>query len=120
MPRSCLVAALHPQLLRSLKRTLEPEFEVVGMPDNSISLQDSLHALEPDVAVVDLGVLGDAPWKLVALLRQRFPALRLIVLTHDHDPAELELVLEAGADEVVERSRIVSTLISAAKQGLAS
>ena len=120
MSHSCLVAALRPEFLRSLKRTLEPELEVVGMADNPLSLQDSLRALEPDVVVVDLAVLGDAPWRLITSLRRHSPVVRLIALADGDDPDVLERVLEAGADDVVERSRIVTSLISTARKGRSS
>jgi len=118
MTRSCLVAARRPELLRSLKRALEPEVEVVGMSDNLLSLEDSLSALDPEIAVVDLDLLGDAPWKLLSLLKRGAPRVRLVLLVSELGPDAHQLALRAGADHIVERSGALTSLRDAVLDSL--
>ena len=119
MAPSCVIAALRPELLRSLKRTLEPELEVVAMVDNPMSLQDSMKALVPDFAVVDLEVLEPSPWKQLSLLLRRSPGATLIVLGELADEAEQEEARAAGADRVLPRSRAGYELAAAVREVLA-
>ena len=47
-PSCVLLADRHQAILRSLKALLEPDFEVVAMADNVLSLVDSVEALKPE------------------------------------------------------------------------
>jgi hypothetical protein len=73
-----LVAGRRAAMLLGLKRLLEPAFEVVGMPDNVLSLLDALRDFSPALLVMDTGSPefggADLPWRL----RTRFPRLRIL------------------------------------------
>lgn len=118
MVHTCIIAATRYEFLRSLKRTLEPDLEVVAMVDNLMSLRDSMVALEPDLVVVDLALLGRSPGKLVSVVRSRAPEVGLIVLVEEDDPRSEEGVRAAGVDRTVLRSRAGSELVVVAHEVL--
>jgi DNA-binding NarL/FixJ family response regulator len=65
-------------MLLSLKRLLEPEFEVAAMADNVLSLLDALKEIAPDLLVLDTGSaeFGDLPRRL----RARHPHLCILLV----------------------------------------
>ena len=118
MIHTCILAASRHELLRSLKRALEPDLEIVGMVDNPVSLRDAMLALEPDLVVVDLDFLGSTPWNLVSTLRSRSPEVGVILLTEGDEPRVEEGARGAGVDRMVLRRRVASELVSAAREVL--
>lgn len=118
MLKSCALAALQPELLRTLKPTLEPELEVVAMVDNTLSLQDSLGVLDPDVAIIDIDVLGATPWKHVRHLRRNAPGMLLIILAATAGPEDIDQARDAGADHMIERASIARTLTAIALESI--
>jgi DNA-binding NarL/FixJ family response regulator len=118
MIHTCIIAASRYELLRSLKRTLEPDLEVVAMADNPVSLRDAVLALGPDLVVVNRDILGRDPGRIVSLLRSRSPEVGLILLSGEDDPPGENEARNAGVDLVVLRSRVGSGLVSAAEEVL--
>ena len=118
MIHTCIIAASKYELLRSLKRTLEPDVEVVAMVDNLVSLRDSMLALEPDLVVVNLDLLGENPGRLVNILHSRSPEVGLIVLYGGDDSQREDEARNAGVDRMVLRPRAGSELVPVAKEVL--
>lgn len=84
--RSVVVAGRKAPMLLSLKRILEPEFEVAAMTDNLLSLLDTLDQIEPDMLVVDTGAAEFSAPDLAGRLHHRHPGLRIILVGIDEDP----------------------------------
>ena len=97
-------------LLRSLKRLLEPEFEVVAMCDNTVSLTDALDQLEPDATVIDLD--PDLDHFVVHLVNRR-TASRLVALTDEPRPDRIRTLEEAGVGGVVRKLHVAEELPAA-------
>jgi DNA-binding NarL/FixJ family response regulator len=116
MKQECVVLA-HPRqaMLRSLKGLLEPEFEVAAMADNALSLVDAVASLEPDLAVVDVSIRSRSDANLVRHLKDRYPALRLIVLGDEGDEIVVKEVLNWGASGYVLKQAADTDLILAAR-----
>lgn len=94
-----LVADDHPLVRDALARTLRsllPQAEVLEAPDRP-GAEALLQAHAPALALLDLHMPGMQGAAGVAALRLRFPALRLLVVSGDDDPATVRAVLAAGA-----------------------
>lgn len=75
-------------------------FEVVGMVGHWVEAVERVADLTVDVAVVDLALTGSVGVRLISVLRAAAPSCAVIALS---PLEEIDLlVLEAGADEVVQ------------------
>ena len=97
-------------LLRSLKRLLEPEFEVVAMCDNTVSLTDALDQLEPDATVIDLDPNLD---RFVVHLLERRPRLCVVALTDEPRADRIRTLEQAGVAGVVGKLELADELPAA-------
>jgi DNA-binding NarL/FixJ family response regulator len=70
-------------MLLSLKRLLEPEFEVAGMADNVLSMLDALGDIRPDVLVMDTGSAEFGAGYLALHLQQRHPDLCILMVGNE-------------------------------------
>jgi DNA-binding NarL/FixJ family response regulator len=70
-------------MLRSLKRLLEPEFEVAGMADNILSMLDALREIDPDMLVIDIGSAEFGAGDLARRLHDRHPCLCILLVGDD-------------------------------------
>ncbi len=82
--------------------------------------EDALAAMEqqaPDVLVADVELSGtvDGP-AFVRLVRNRHPALRVVVLSLVKEPADVNAVLEAGAEAYVLKTAHPEDLATAVRQ----
>ncbi len=119
MKKACVVLANAQQtMLRSLKALLEPEFEVVAMADNALSLVDAVESLQPELAVVDVSIHSRGDVNLARQLTDRFPDLRLIVLGDEDNEIARREVLSWGAAGYVPRQAVVAALAPAARAAL--
>jgi DNA-binding NarL/FixJ family response regulator len=106
--RSVVVAGRKAPMLLSLKRILEPEFEVAAMTDNLLSLLDTLDQLEPDMLVLDTGSAEFGTPDLAGRLHHRHPGLRIVLVGIDHEdpfaddlPPRTAYVSKHSADEAL-------------------
>jgi hypothetical protein len=90
---NCALASTAPAVLRSLKRLVEPELEVVAMCDNLVSLTSAIVDLRPGLIVTDRLAQGD-----VVRLATRFRGTGVIALVEDD--TSTEPLLEAGVSVV--------------------
>jgi DNA-binding NarL/FixJ family response regulator len=75
----------------------EPGFEVVAEAGNAADAMELAESVRPDVAVLDISMPGESGLKLAARIRERFPQIRVLMLSmHDHPEYVLESV-RAGA-----------------------
>jgi DNA-binding NarL/FixJ family response regulator len=95
--RCLLLADAHPNMLEAVRGLLVERFATTVMVADETSLLEAAGRMEPDLVVVDLSlpVLGGV--NVVRSLFNRYPGLRVIVLSvHDEQPA-LSQALGAGA-----------------------
>ncbi|KAA5827091.1 response regulator transcription factor [Saccharopolyspora hirsuta] len=89
----------HPVVRDGLRAMLgtQPDFEVVGEAASGAEALAVVAAAEPDVVLTDLRMPDPSGAELIRLLRARFAAARVLVLTtHDTDSDVLPAI-EAGA-----------------------
>lgn len=119
MKRSRIVLADDHQLLTdAIKNLLEPEFEVVGSFTDGESLLDSVQSLEPDVAVLDIGMPLVNGLNACSRLKKTLPRIKIIMLTMERD---LEIAGEAfrnGASGYVLKTSAASELVTAIREVL--
>jgi two-component system response regulator NreC len=75
----------------------------------------ALTSASPDVLIVDLAVLGDERIKTLRQLRDRLPALQIVMLASDDDPGSAVAVLDGSVAGLVLRSAAEQDLASAVR-----
>jgi DNA-binding NarL/FixJ family response regulator len=117
--RCVLLANPHHGLNEGVRGLLATTFEAVVMVADEVSLFESAGRLQSDLAVVDLALSPGNALGFVRRLRERFPAMKMIIVSI-HDPAILgRSVLDAGADAFVVKHAIATDLLPAADAVLA-
>jgi DNA-binding NarL/FixJ family response regulator len=96
---SVVLADSHSPMLEGVRSLLEGRFEAVVMVADESSLLHALEKVRPGLAIVDISFPRMDPnsGNIVALLRERFPELKLILLSVHDEPAAAQRMLELGA-----------------------
>jgi len=95
---------------------LEPGLQVVGEFADGESAYRWLAANPADVLVLDLSMPGRGGLATLQRLRQRVPALRVLVFTMHESPALAAQVLRAGAGGYLTKSSPPERLVEAVQQ----
>jgi DNA-binding NarL/FixJ family response regulator len=100
--------------VESLRPLIErqPELAVVGAAHDGLAAIELVERVRPDAIVIDLHMPLLDGVSAVARLRGDYPALCMIALTGDADPALHRAVLDAGADAVLLKDEFVDTLLA--------
>ncbi|MDE3230365.1 MAG: response regulator transcription factor [Chloroflexota bacterium] len=75
---------------------LEPDIEVVAEVARGDEAETAALAVRPDVALLDIDMPGMSGLEVAALLRQRLPTCRVIILTTFGRPGYLRRAMESG------------------------
>ena len=96
-----LVIEDHHLMLKAVVDQLEPEpdIEIVGTSNKGSQVHQLVHALSPDVVVLDLGMSTEdfEPISAVRQLRQNHPQVQILVLTGYDDELYIREITKAGA-----------------------
>ena len=105
----------HQMLLDALRAMLEkePDVEVVGAAEDGRTALDLVRTLEPDVAVLDIGMPGLNGIEATARLRARHPDLKVIALSAYSDKRFVLEMLKAGASGYVTKAVAATELLRA-------
>lgn len=89
----------HPVVRDGLSLLLgeQPDFRVVGDADDAEAALALIERTRPEVAVVDVTLRGSTAMSLIPQLRQRWPALRILVLSMHEESLYAERLLALGA-----------------------
>jgi diguanylate cyclase (GGDEF)-like protein/PAS domain S-box-containing protein len=114
-PIRVLIADDIPELRTLLRTTLQGRgFQLVGEAGDGRETLALAVDREPDVVVLDLGMRGIAGPDLVAELRRRAPAVRVVALSAFADTEQRRRALDLGAhaslDKDVDPDQLVATL----------
>ena len=116
--RCVLLADSHHGLSEGLRTMLATTFETVVMVADQGSLFETARRLHSDLAVVDLalprGSKMESGLDMVRQLRDRFPRMKLIIVSNHDQSSVSRAVLEAGADGFVAKRAIATCLLEAA------
>lgn len=93
----------HELVRRGLAVLFESEagIEICGEAGDSVEAKRAIDRLRPDLALVDLVLRDGKSFGLIADLRQRLPALRILVFSMHREPDLISRAFQAGADDYV-------------------
>ena len=91
-----VLADSHSPMLEGVRSLLEGRFEAVVMVADESSLLHTVERVRPGLAIVDVSFPRIDPnsGNIVGLLRERFPELKLIMLSVHDEPAVAQRMLE--------------------------
>ena len=108
-----ILADDHTLMSDAIKNLLEPEFEVVGIFADGLSLVEGAPALEPHVIVLDIGMPNMNGLLAGQRLKQLMPSVKLIYLTMNHDPDVAAEAFRLGASGYVVKNSAATELVRA-------
>src|SRR5262245_24288425 len=110
-PECVLLADRHHGLTEGVRDLLATLFRTVVMVADESSLQESAARLRPEVVVADLSLARDRSLRWLERLRQRHPAMKLVVLSVHDEPPVRRAAMDAGADGFVLTRAIATDLL---------
>lgn len=114
-----MLADDHAELFDSLRRLLEPQFEVVGTVEDGQSALTAAKDLKPDVVVLDISMPHVSGIEAARRLRQEDPTAKIVFLSMHQDAALVEQALSTGAAGYVLKVAARSDLVVALNEVLA-
>jgi DNA-binding NarL/FixJ family response regulator len=110
---SVLLADRHPAMVESLRNLLETMFDTVVMVSDEESLIETLDRFDPDLVVVDLGLLVTRGQNVADLLNRYDPELKFIVLSTHEGREVMERCKSSGASGYILKRSSAGNLIKA-------
>jgi DNA-binding NarL/FixJ family response regulator len=114
-----LLADPHHGLSEGVRSLLATAFKMVVMVADEVSLFEGADRLQSDVAVVDLALSRGGGVDLVRRFCDRFPDMKLIIISIHDQASVIRSVLEAGASGFVVKRAIATDLLAATDAVLA-
>lgn len=111
-----ILADDHTMIREALKSLLEPEFEVVGMFGDGLSLIEAAPALQPNVIVLDIGMPKMNGLNAGQRLKQLMPLVKLVYLTMNADPDMTGEAFRLGASAYLLKNSAAAELLHAVRQ----
>jgi DNA-binding NarL/FixJ family response regulator len=90
-----------------------PSLEVVGQAGDGIEALEQCECLRPDVVVLDLGLPGMDGFKVLARIRDRFPATKVMILSGRDDRSAVFESVRLGAHGYLVKTGLVAEIASA-------
>ena len=84
------------QALQAILET-EDDFEIVGKANNGVQAFEFMDEVCPDIVIVDLEMPEMNGLTLTKIVRQRFPEIKVIILSSNDDDKNINAAVEAGA-----------------------
>jgi len=114
-PIRVVLADDHPVVRAGLRLTLtaEPDIVLAGEATSGDEARRLARELQPDVLLLDLSMPGPPAAETVVYLRERWPALRVLVLTAYDDDTYVRGLVAAGVAGYVLKDETAETLIQA-------
>ena len=113
-----LIADDHNLVAELCQKLLENEFEVVGTVCDGRALVQAAIELQPDVIVVDIAMPVLNGLDAARQVREMFPAVKLIFLTMNNDPAVAAEAFRRGASGYLLKTCASSEMVTAVRNVL--
>jgi len=117
MPVQILVYDDNSALRESLKALVDDGsgFAISAMFDNADTVESDIAELKPDVILMDIDMPGTNGVEAVKLIRRKYPAIPVIMLTVFDDNGNIFNAICAGASGYILKQHLSNELISAIK-----
>jgi len=89
--------------LNTFLKTIE-SVRIVGSASTGLAAIEQIMALQPDLALVDIGLPDISGIQVTRKIKADLPSLKVIILTVSHDLKDISGALDAGADGYVLKS----------------
>lgn len=99
--------------------TVKGQMEVVGIAKDGKEALEKLEQVTADIALVDLNMKGMGGIELIPKLKEKYPHMKLLVLTTFYDNHYITEALAGGADGYLLKDSAGDTIIKAIHQLLA-
>jgi len=93
-----LIADDHPLVAQGLRALIAPYCDVVALVEDARQVEAAVAEHQPDLLLLDLSMPHRNGLELLTVLRERYPALRMLVVTMHLDRALAEQAFLNGAD----------------------
>lgn len=103
---SVVVIEAHPLMREALLAALmaETDWQVTALPDRPKVIIPAVCAAPPDLILLSLGNPGADDLRLLAVLRQILPTVRIVALITNEVPSQDEAAVIAGASHVISKA----------------
>jgi len=118
MPKRLLIADDHALMLEGLTRLLAGEFTIVGTAANGRTLVSEAERLRPDVVLLDIAMPGLNGIEAARCLSKLVPAVKIVFVTQQLDPAYVHAAFTAGAKGYVAKQSATKELVDAIHRAL--
>jgi two-component system, NarL family, nitrate/nitrite response regulator NarL len=113
-----ILADQHINVLGAIRNLLEEEAKTVLMVADETSLWAALENFKPDLVVADLSLLFPGTQHIPQTLKDKYPLVKLIILSSYEEKPVLEEAMATGAEGFVLKHRAVIDLIPAIREVL--
>ncbi|RST56500.1 response regulator transcription factor [Variovorax sp. MHTC-1] len=105
----------HPLVRDGLRARLDPlpDIEIVGEAGSAAEALTLIERLQPDLVLADVGMKDMNGIELAALLQQRQPAVRVVMLSMYDNPEYVQQALQAGARGYVLKDAPAAEIVAA-------
>jgi len=116
-----LVVDDHPIARMGLAQLINqtPDLVVCGEAESAAQARQLIESLKPDLAIVDVALKGESGIELVKDARQRFPALKTLMLSMHEESQFAERALRAGARGYIMKETEPEKILGAIRNVLA-
>ncbi len=113
-----LIAEQHPVLREAIKLffSVHDTIEIVGQAAKAEEILPLVEALQPDIILIGSNVSSTNMLTFVNQLHEESPAIQLMVLASNYDPATLEQFLEPEEYNLVVKNALSSELLTTIRQ----
>src|SRR5258707_14602434 len=113
-----LITDDHPMVREGLIKILkdEPDVKVVGEAQNASEAMDRLKQQEVDVMILDISLPGRSGLDVLKDLKQRYPKLRILILSMHPEDRFARRVLKIGAAGYVTKESAPNELVKAIRK----
>jgi DNA-binding NarL/FixJ family response regulator len=115
-----LIADDHPLVVAGIREVLarEPLLEIVGSASSGSEVMPLIGRLNPDVVLLDLRMPGVDGLGCLERIHDRYPKIKVVVLSMTTDPEQIQAAFKRGACGFVIKSIDPADLASAIRQAV--
>jgi DNA-binding NarL/FixJ family response regulator len=117
-PLKVLIADDHPLMLAGVRRILDDQhdIEVVGQAGSPAELVALIERRRPDLVLMDLCMPGVVGAQLIECINERWPEVKVVVLSASDDRASVDSALRAGANAFIVKTVDLTEVVLVLRQ----